>query len=436
MVKIIEVQQRGLSGDGLTAAEAAAIRADVDRAKAVAQGVSADWYSNPALASDDAGPGGTVFFTDGVTYTFADPIPMQSGQRFTGAGAILSPTGESAFRIRDGTVTTRRVMVEHLEINGGNTALYGVDFRGLVDSAIDHCWVRNLAQYGVYFGGTYDVGGWSNRVTRSRIGTVVGSAATPGAAVYMGGLNSVSALNANNNLVAYNVLQCNGFGYGYGVLIAQGGENRLFANDIGYGASPGLVLGSQAVNTYGAGNRYEKPAGAIVVNGGTDNRFDGDFYGTPATGYTGYNITVNSGTRNEFHPVFASNGSQATWISLVAGAGNVGTLNGVHSRRVNTEHVQEARAAGDAHNRFQMRVSGLMHWGSGAAAPDVQLDRNAADRLRLAYGDSFLIEGGGWNTGTLQLGFYHLWVDGAGVLRIKNGAPTSATDGVVVGTQT
>jgi len=36
----------------------------------------------------------------------------------------------------------------------------------------------------------------------------------------------------------------------------------------------------------------------------------------------------------------------------------------------------------------------------------------------------------------LRLGNYRIWVDGGGLLRIKNGAPTSATDGTVVGTQT
>jgi hypothetical protein len=38
--------------------------------------------------------------------------------------------------------------------------------------------------------------------------------------------------------------------------------------------------------------------------------------------------------------------------------------------------------------------------------------------------------------GQLKLGAYHLWVDVTGDLRIKNGAPTSDTDGVVVGNQT
>ena len=38
--------------------------------------------------------------------------------------------------------------------------------------------------------------------------------------------------------------------------------------------------------------------------------------------------------------------------------------------------------------------------------------------------------------GKLQLGNYYLWVDSSGRLRIKNGVPTSDTDGTVVGTQT
>jgi hypothetical protein len=40
-----------------------------------------------------------------------------------------------------------------------------------------------------------------------------------------------------------------------------------------------------------------------------------------------------------------------------------------------------------------------------------------------------------WNDCHALLGGYHLWVDGSGRLRIKNGAPTSDTDGTVVGAQ-
>lgn len=41
-----------------------------------------------------------------------------------------------------------------------------------------------------------------------------------------------------------------------------------------------------------------------------------------------------------------------------------------------------------------------------------------------------------WNGNHLVLGTYHIWVDATGDLRIKNGAPTSGTDGTVVGAQT
>lgn len=42
---------------------------------------------------------------------------------------------------------------------------------------------------------------------------------------------------------------------------------------------------------------------------------------------------------------------------------------------------------------------------------------------------------GRWNTGCVTIGSYYLWIDSSGRLRIKNGAPTSDTDGTVVGTQ-
>lgn len=47
-----------------------------------------------------------------------------------------------------------------------------------------------------------------------------------------------------------------------------------------------------------------------------------------------------------------------------------------------------------------------------------------------------VIKDGGWDTAHLTLGAYHLWIDTSGRLRIKSGAPSSATDGTVVGTQT
>lgn len=49
-------------------------------------------------------------------------------------------------------------------------------------------------------------------------------------------------------------------------------------------------------------------------------------------------------------------------------------------------------------------------------------------------GDHLLVNNA-WDTARLRLGNYFLWVDSTGDLRIKNGTPTSDTDGTVVGTQ-
>lgn len=43
---------------------------------------------------------------------------------------------------------------------------------------------------------------------------------------------------------------------------------------------------------------------------------------------------------------------------------------------------------------------------------------------------------GAWDGKPMRLGAYHFWVDSSDRLRIKNGVPTSDTDGTVVGTQT
>lgn len=58
------------------------------------------------------------------------------------------------------------------------------------------------------------------------------------------------------------------------------------------------------------------------------------------------------------------------------------------------------------------------------------------ERFRVHASGIVQVSGSAWNAGHLQLGAYHLWVDGTGDLRIKSSAPASDTDGTVVGTQT
>ena len=81
-------------------------------------------------------------------------------------------------------------------------------------------------------------------------------------------------------------------------------------------------------------------------------------------------------------------------------------------------------------------LDGVMKVYSSAAAlvlglgGDVKISRLGTDLLGMATGDSFSVEGA-WNGGTMRIGAAYLWLDGTN-LRAKNGAPSSASDGVVV----
>ena len=59
----------------------------------------------------------------------------------------------------------------------------------------------------------------------------------------------------------------------------------------------------------------------------------------------------------------------------------------------------------------------------------------ATEKMAIKNDGTVEIDGGGYNTGHLVLGVYHLWVDATGDLRMKNSAPASDTDGSIVGTQ-
>lgn len=53
----------------------------------------------------------------------------------------------------------------------------------------------------------------------------------------------------------------------------------------------------------------------------------------------------------------------------------------------------------------------------------------------IAHDGSLGIKNNAWNKNLFNLGAYYFWVDSYGKLRIKNGTPTSDTDGTIVGTQ-
>jgi hypothetical protein len=102
-----------------------------------------------------------------------------------------------------------------------------------------------------------------------------------------------------------------------------------------------------------------------------------------------------------------------------------------------------------ASERLSVRRRMIVHNRSDAASPALTVKGNSAQtgpyqswqtssgvQFAAIAVDGSLQLAGGWNNGHLILGGNHLWTDSTGRLRIKSSAPTSDTDGAVVGTQT
>lgn len=73
------------------------------------------------------------------------------------------------------------------------------------------------------------------------------------------------------------------------------------------------------------------------------------------------------------------------------------------------------------------KTASLQQWQDSASAVRAEMYTGGGLRLGLAANVNT-----NWDDAHLQFGPHHVWVDNAGALRIKNGAPTSATDGTAV----
>lgn len=73
-------------------------------------------------------------------------------------------------------------------------------------------------------------------------------------------------------------------------------------------------------------------------------------------------------------------------------------------------------------------TASIQQWQDSASAVRAEMYTGGGLRLGLTANAAT-----NWTDGHLQLGPYHLWMDDTGHLRVKSGAPASATDGVRVG---
>lgn len=110
-------------------------------------------------------------------------------------------------------------------------------------------------------------------------------------------------------------------------------------------------------------------------------------------------------------------------------------------RNANNVLFQTRVTGAEAAPLFLITGRGAMQWrrDGDTANPLRSLSINASDQLefagRVKTDLGFITNGAAHTDRPIQLGAYYLWVDSAGRLRIKNGTPTSDTDGTVVGAQ-
>ena len=155
-----------------------------------------------------------------------------------------------------------------------------------------------------------------------------------------------------------------------------------------------------------------------------------DFFGQAVEGNTGTGVVIGvSGetepTRVSFFGGYIENQSATYDLdSSNASTGGNGPIN-FFATRISSAKI----APGSLYRNYGMA-------GQIVSETDVILERPAANTL--ATDGTFQVGRGGdarYNEGILRLGTYYLWVDTSDRLRIKSSAPTSDTDGVIVGTQ-
>ncbi|TAJ82887.1 right-handed parallel beta-helix repeat-containing protein [Reyranella sp.] len=186
-----------------------------------------------------------------------------------------------------------------------------------------------------------------------------------------------------------------------------------------------ILVGCAAVGT---GHKY-----GLEARG--SNTIDADVTGcsfvgaTAATNLGSYSVAVlsrKSGTRNfgvnspEPLSKLEAADTPVSYLTIAVGnAGNFGALAAV--------------LAGTPGKRVALAYDGVNDVG---VIQSIHSNTLVKPTFLNPSGGDVMAGKGSWNTGCMRLGDYRLWIDSSGRLRIKSSAPSSDTDGTVVGTQT
>lgn len=199
-----------------------------------------------------------------------------------------------------------------------------------------------------------------------------------------------------------------------------------------------LSVGDSDISLYGSASK-------VAVN---------DIYGSARAARVSVAEANNSGV---FLSLNGANirSNQITWIDVDLKKATVNGLNTVNLQVFNTSTNRTAvlklrQTLTDNWRTYRIpfifpNTSAVNNWqlrvNSGDYAAGVSTNFEIG-RIRVYHGRQPMngnhlrtLGTGAWNGERLIMGSYNLWIDSSGRLRIKNGPPTSDTDGTIVGTQ-
>lgn len=363
---------------------------DVKEQATAVRVVSADWYSDLNDAITDAGAGGVVRFTKNTTYTdtSGDPLRLLDGTQLVGEDrftSVIQTAGEAAIAATDPAGRqTQDAIVQNLTLKGTGSAGYGLDARSMTRCNFDFLRIEGFTLAGVWFGGDYVHGGWSNTLWRS---VVHAPASGVGPAILIAGKSGgTGAANGNHLSIMGNILYTKAdTTTTYAIDIQHGEGNHISQNDMGYQQGAGVRLGSEARRNNVFSNRTENIGLGILCEGGQYNRvLMNTFHLHPSS--TRHPVEETSGSlRNVYAWNFTQGGtapkydvpadSQAT---IIEPEGAITLPNGSMNFR-NTFQSITSRTPTDAFDRFVMTAQGTIARGDGTSAPNMLFIRVTGD---------------------------------------------------------
>lgn len=200
----------------------------------------------------------------------------------------------------------------------------------------------------------------------------------------------------------------------------------------GLGTSDALTFDNiSTANAIGCqGGRF---TGVNATGSSTTIVFGSDTKSNYIEGNFGIGNITDSGTGNSFRAIAQS----SLEFPFVTGRFQVRNLDATVANAVfDADNTNNSIYILKNQNNKMILNSGIFELHSNASMrlrPGGSLSLMAATGQNVVIGDSGLASD--WQDGHLVLGAYHIWVDSTGDLRIKNSAPTSDTDGTVIGTQ-